>query len=64
MNATYREPLVATARGGVAHGGASLTALGLAVLEAYRRMEAKAASAASRLRSRRCGRRSRISQRK
>ena len=46
MNAAYREPLVATARGGAAHGGASLTALGLAVLEAYRRMEAKAASAA------------------
>jgi len=46
MNATYREPLVSTARGGAAHGGASLTRLGVVVLDAYRRMEAKATSAA------------------
>ncbi len=46
MNGAYRAPLVETARGGAAHGGASLTALGTAVLDAYRRMEVKAAAAA------------------
>jgi molybdate transport system regulatory protein len=47
MNAGYRAPLVATARGGAAHGGASLTELGATVLEAYRRLEAKARNAAA-----------------
>jgi molybdate transport system regulatory protein len=46
MNAAYRAPLVATARGGAGHGGASLTPLGLEVLAAYRGMAAKAADAA------------------
>ncbi len=46
MNAGYRTPLVAAARGGAAHGGASLTPLGGEVLSAYRRMEAKATQAA------------------
>jgi molybdate transport system regulatory protein len=45
MNAAYREPLVTAARGGAAHGGASLTALGLGVLAAYRGLEAKAGEA-------------------
>ena len=47
MNATWRAPLVATARGGASHGGASLTALGAEVLAAYRRLEAKANAAAA-----------------
>lgn len=46
MNGGYREPLVATLRGGRAHGGAHLTPLGAAVLGAYRRMVAKARAAA------------------
>ena len=45
MNAAYREPLVATSRGGSSHGGASLTGLGGEVLAAYRRLESKAAAA-------------------
>lgn len=39
MNACFREPLVDTARGGAAHGGANLTVTGQAVLTLYRRME-------------------------
>jgi molybdate transport system regulatory protein len=39
MNACFRAPLVATSRGGRAHGGAVLTATGETVLAAYRRME-------------------------
>jgi len=40
MNAFFREPLVATSRGGQARGGASLTPAGERVLAAYRSMEA------------------------
>lgn len=39
MNRCFREPLVATSRGGSAKGGAVLTRCGLEVLERYRRME-------------------------
>ena len=39
MNACFREPLVATARGGSVHGGATITETGRAVLALYRRME-------------------------
>ncbi|WP_425417106.1 winged helix-turn-helix domain-containing protein [Oricola indica] len=38
MNSAFREPVVETARGGSARGGATLTATGDAVLAAYRRM--------------------------
>jgi molybdate transport system regulatory protein len=40
MNAFFKEPLVATSRGGQARGGASLTPAGERVLAAYRSMEA------------------------
>ncbi len=43
MNTCFREPLVASARGGRGGGGASLTPLGHQVLARYRAMEAKAA---------------------
>lgn len=39
MNACFAHPLVETSRGGRAHGGATLTATGEAVLASYRRME-------------------------
>lgn len=39
MNACFREPLVATRRGGKRHGGATLTAAGRRVLALYRQME-------------------------
>lgn len=42
MHACFREPLVHTTRGGSAHGGATLTETGKAVLAAYRRMESEA----------------------
>lgn len=42
MNTTFREPLILAAKGGVAGGGAQLTALGTKVLEAYRALEANA----------------------
>jgi molybdate transport system regulatory protein len=45
MNACFKEPLVATARGGSEHGHASLTETGKAVLALYRRMEQEARSA-------------------
>lgn len=45
MNACFREPLVATSRGGRTQGGARLTPLGEQVLERYRRMEAEASAA-------------------
>ena len=45
MNATFREPLVETARGGAAHGGAALTATGTTILDAYRRLVAEAEQA-------------------
>lgn len=47
MNAGFRGPLVTSAKGGAHHGGASLTRLGLQVLEHYRRIEASAARAAA-----------------
>jgi molybdate transport system regulatory protein len=45
MNAEFRSPLVASAKGGASHGGATLTALGQQVLARFRRMEAAAARA-------------------
>jgi molybdate transport system regulatory protein len=39
LNATFREPVVVTARGGAAGGGARLTDTGDAVLTHYRRIE-------------------------
>ena len=45
MNAEFRAPLVASAKGGASHGGAVLTRLGRDVLARYRRMEASAARA-------------------
>ncbi|HEY6321823.1 MAG TPA: winged helix-turn-helix domain-containing protein [Thermoanaerobaculia bacterium] len=39
MNACFREPLVASRRGGKQHGGASLTGTGRRVLALYRQME-------------------------
>jgi molybdate transport system regulatory protein len=41
MNASFREPLVMTCRGGKEHGGAILTGTGQAALELYRRLEAQ-----------------------
>lgn len=38
MNRCFAEPLVATARGGRKHGGATLTPAGEAVLAAFRRL--------------------------
>ncbi len=48
MNACFRTPLVAAAKGGKAGGGAALTALGTQVLKAYRRMQERAARAVTR----------------
>jgi molybdate transport system regulatory protein len=45
MNAAFREPLVATARGGSGGGGAHLTPTGRSVLRRYRAMERKALAA-------------------
>jgi molybdate transport system regulatory protein len=39
LNATFREPVVVTVRGGASGGGARLTDTGLAVLAHYRRIE-------------------------
>ncbi len=39
LNRCFREPLVVTRRGGRARGGAQLTALGIEVLERFRRIE-------------------------
>lgn len=47
MNAAFREPLVALARGGARHGGATLTPAGAKVLALYRAMEKRCASATS-----------------
>ncbi len=41
LNATFREPVVITVRGGAKGGGAQLTPTGLAVLDNYRRIEAR-----------------------
>ncbi len=45
MNACFRTPVVAAAKGGKTGGGATLTPLGMKVLEAYRRMQQRAARA-------------------
>lgn len=45
MNSHFRAPLVRSAKGGAARGGAVLTPLGHDVLERYRRMESAAARA-------------------
>jgi molybdate transport system regulatory protein len=47
MNAAFREPLVTLARGGAAHGGATLTPTGARVLALYRRMERRSSKATS-----------------
>ena len=47
MNAAFSEPVVETARGGSARGGAVLTPTGEAVLAAYRRMMEAASEAAA-----------------
>ena len=41
MNETFARPVVLLRRGGVAHGGATLTATGATALALYRRMETK-----------------------
>ena len=45
MNGAFREPLIATERGGSRHGAARLTPSGRAVLALYREMEKKSVSA-------------------
>ena len=45
LNGMFREPLVASARGGPHGGGATLTPLGEAMLACYRRIEAAARAA-------------------
>ncbi|MDE3079218.1 MAG: LysR family transcriptional regulator [Paracoccaceae bacterium] len=45
MNAAFRDPLVASTRGGAQGGGAQLTGAGAAVLAHYRAIEARAAEA-------------------
>jgi molybdate transport system regulatory protein len=45
MNGCFRSALVEAIKGGKAGGGASLTSLGLEVLECYRHMQALAAQA-------------------
>jgi molybdate transport system regulatory protein len=45
LNATFREALVESARGGRGHGGARLTETGERVLAAYRAMEGRASEA-------------------
>lgn len=47
MNAHFRVPVVAAAKGGRAGGGAALTPFGQAVLAAYRGIERRAARAAA-----------------
>jgi len=47
MNREFRAPLVASAKGGAARGGATLTALGARVLERYRALERRASRAAA-----------------
>ena len=44
LNATFREPLVARARGGAGGGGAELTEDGRIVLDLYRRLEERLAA--------------------
>ena len=47
MNAAFEEPLVALARGGARHGGATLTPTGAKVLRLYRSMEKTCTKATS-----------------
>ena len=42
LNATFAAPLVESARGGAAHGGAGLTSAGREVLDRYRSLEDRA----------------------
>lgn len=42
MNRSFRQPLVTTAKGGAAGGGAQVTAFGQEVLSRYRELETKA----------------------
>jgi len=42
MNAAFRQPVVILSRGGRAHGGAELTAVGREALALYRAMESEA----------------------
>jgi molybdate transport system regulatory protein len=46
MNASFKEPLVTTSRGGSERGHAALTATGAGALALYRRMETAAREAA------------------
>lgn len=48
LNASFREPIVATEIGGRRGGGAAVTPFGLKLLAVYRRMEARAAKAIAR----------------
>jgi molybdate transport system regulatory protein len=48
MNSYFREPVVASNKGGKTGGGAQLTATGRTVLDRYRRMETKARRVAAR----------------
>lgn len=45
MNAEFRAPLVRSERGGTAHGGATVTPLGIRVVRLYREMEQAALAA-------------------
>ena len=45
MNRAFREPVVLAARGGSAHGGATLSKMGERVLKIYRQMERASHSA-------------------
>jgi molybdate transport system regulatory protein len=45
MNAHFREPVVAAAKGGARGGGTALTPFGVEILAAYREIEALAAEA-------------------
>jgi molybdate transport system regulatory protein len=47
MNGAFREPLVALARGGASHGGATLTPSGVKILALYRTMETRCEKATS-----------------
>lgn len=47
MNRDFAAPLVRSAKGGAERGGAVLTALGSEVLQRYRRIQARSASAAA-----------------
>jgi molybdate transport system regulatory protein len=55
MNATFRDPLVDSTRGGPSGGGAKLTEAGIAVLAQYRSLEATVATAGAAQISALCG---------